>query len=279
MVRGSPSMCIRQQPARAPATSPASSGSKRKAETSLTIVAPASSAARATATFVVSIETRGPAPDSCSTTGNTRRSSSSAGTGSAPGRVDSPPTSRMSAPSAASWRPCATAASGSRNRPPSENESGVTFTTPISCSESTPGVCPQSGWRRHHGRNGVGARVDGQFRRHLPRHPDGPHERRDLHDPRRLQALALEPGRGECLARPAIPAEAHGHPVPHRPDVALPRVDLDAAATRTPDETSDHEHVLLADRIDPLRSDDYVVVDVTNAAEVPPPPLTPGSTA
>src|SRR5271165_1572234 len=37
----------------------------------------------------------------------------------------------MSAPSNASARACATAASASRYRPPSENESGVTFTIPI----------------------------------------------------------------------------------------------------------------------------------------------------
>ena len=39
--------------------------------------------------------------------------------------------SRMSAPSLARRRPCSTAASASRNSPPSENESGVTFTTPM----------------------------------------------------------------------------------------------------------------------------------------------------
>ena len=81
-------------------------GSKRRAETSFTSVAPASSAARATATLVVSIERR--APPSCasrSITGSTRRSSSSSPTGSAPGRVDSPPTSRMSAPSADEAQP------------------------------------------------------------------------------------------------------------------------------------------------------------------------------
>ena len=39
-----------------------------------------------------------------STTGSTRCSSSSTGTGVAPGRVDSPPMSRMSAPAASiSW--------------------------------------------------------------------------------------------------------------------------------------------------------------------------------
>ena len=39
--------------------------------------------------------------------------------------------SRMSAPSVVRRSPCSTAASASRNCPPSENESGVTFTTPM----------------------------------------------------------------------------------------------------------------------------------------------------
>src|SRR5688500_12308658 len=75
------------------------------------------------------METR-PRADRASTTGRTRRRSSSSGTGSAPGRVDSPPTSTTSAPSANSSIPWAMAASGSSHLPPSENESGVTFTTP-----------------------------------------------------------------------------------------------------------------------------------------------------
>ncbi len=72
-----------------------------------------------------------PPAASRSTTGSTRRTSSSSGTGSEPGRVDSPPMSRIPAPSLASRRPCATAASASRNSPPSENESGVTLTMPM----------------------------------------------------------------------------------------------------------------------------------------------------
>ncbi len=107
------------------------SGAKRKAETSLTRVAPAARAERATSTFVVSIETLWPAAASASTTGSTRRSSSSSATGSAPGRVDSPPTSRIPAPSPASCSPWSIATAGSRKRPPSENESGVTLTTPM----------------------------------------------------------------------------------------------------------------------------------------------------
>src|SRR5215211_1666199 len=126
-------MCMRQQSAPASATTPASAGSKRKADTSFTIVAPASMARRATVAFVVSMESRAPATSAASrsTTGTTRRRSSSSETGSAPGRVDSPPTSRMAAPSAASRRPCSTAASASRKRPPSEKESGVTLTMPM----------------------------------------------------------------------------------------------------------------------------------------------------
>src|SRR3954451_12496379 len=134
-------MCIRQQVAPELATRPASSGSKRNADTSFTMRAPAWSAASATTSLVVSMETRATPPTARrSTTGTTRWSSSSAGTGSAPGRVDSPPTSSISAPSAASSSPCLTAASASRNSPPSENESGVTLTTPI-----TVGHAPSMG--------------------------------------------------------------------------------------------------------------------------------------
>ena len=77
---------------------PPSPGRARSAVTSLTSVAPASSATAATAAFEVSIESCVPAPASPATTGSTRAISSAAATGSAPGRVDSPPTSRMSAP-------------------------------------------------------------------------------------------------------------------------------------------------------------------------------------
>src|SRR4051794_2756337 len=124
-------MCIKTQPAPRSATSPAMSGDPLKAVTSLTIDAPAASAARATPALAVSIETQAPDPANGSTTGRTRRSSSASSTGSAPGRVDSPPTSTTSAPLSLSRNPCFTAASASRNSPPSEKESGVTFTTPI----------------------------------------------------------------------------------------------------------------------------------------------------
>src|SRR5439155_18512330 len=60
-----------------------------------------------------------------------RLSSSSVPTGSAPGRVDSPPTSMSAAPCCARRSPCSTAAPTEKNRPPSEKESGVTFTTPM----------------------------------------------------------------------------------------------------------------------------------------------------
>src|SRR5205085_3697278 len=48
-----------------------------------------------------------------------------------PGRVDPPTTSTMSAPAWNSARPCPTAATLSACRPPSENESGVTLSTPM----------------------------------------------------------------------------------------------------------------------------------------------------
>jgi hypothetical protein len=107
-------------------------------QTSLTRSAPASRAASATAGFVVStlIGRSGRAARSASMTGATRRISSSTATISWPGRVDSPPTSRRSAPSAAIAVARATAAAtGSvpspARRPSPENESGVTLRIPI----------------------------------------------------------------------------------------------------------------------------------------------------
>ncbi len=112
------------------------------APTSFSSDAPAATAARATAGLRVSMDTRAPASANASTTGTTRRSSSSSDTGMAPGRVDSPPTSSQSAPSASRARPWAMAAAGSPNWPPSENESGVTLMTPITSGRGwgTPAV-------------------------------------------------------------------------------------------------------------------------------------------
>ena len=85
---------------RASATTSSMSGSARPAETSLTTVAPASSAAAATAALrgVDADGHPGLGRRARLTTGSTRRSSSASVTGSAPGRVDSPPTSSTSAP-------------------------------------------------------------------------------------------------------------------------------------------------------------------------------------
>ena len=98
--------------------------------TSLTIAAPAPIAASATATFEVSIDTGGRrrrAPrhgqDPLGLLGGGDR------LGAGPGRLA--PDVEHIRPLAASSRPCAIAASGSRKRPPSENESGVTLTMPI----------------------------------------------------------------------------------------------------------------------------------------------------
>src|SRR5262245_15247785 len=96
------------------------------------ISAPASSAARAATFFVVSTEIGiRSRPRNAPITGITRSISSSALTGFDPGLVDSPPTSRMSAPSASISRARETAFSRSAYFPPSENESGVTLSTPI----------------------------------------------------------------------------------------------------------------------------------------------------
>src|SRR6266480_433949 len=119
--------------------------SPRPAVTSLMMDAPASSAAFATSDFEVSIEmwisilARKP-----SITGTTRRNSSFTEIGSAPRRVDSPPTSIMPAPSNPIFIPPAIAVSVAKNSPPSENESGVTLSTPmiIPCLERSTTSSP-----------------------------------------------------------------------------------------------------------------------------------------
>ena len=125
-------MCMRTMPAPDSATTPNIAGSA-PADTSFTMDAPASTAARATSDLRVSTETgtSGSSSVILRITGTTRRVSSSGGTTSEPGRVDSPPTSRRSAPSATIWIACFTASSTLAYEPPSENESGVTFTMPM----------------------------------------------------------------------------------------------------------------------------------------------------
>ena len=97
---------MRHNPASRSATISAISGAARSAVTSLTIVAPAASAASATTAFDVSTDSAAPvrARISPSITGTTRSSSTSAATLEAPGRVDSPPMSRIAAPSDSSVR-------------------------------------------------------------------------------------------------------------------------------------------------------------------------------
>ena len=107
-------------------------GSCARAETSFTMSAPASSARSAVSRFRVSTEIiASPAARIASTTGTTRRISSATGTGSDPGRVDSPPTSRISAPalimSSAAW----TASRSVPSRLRAWNESGVQLRMPI----------------------------------------------------------------------------------------------------------------------------------------------------
>ena len=96
----------------------------------MSTLAPAAIAARATTAFCVSTET-GPKWASASMTGTTRAISSSGATGVAPGRVDSPPTSTMSHPASKCARPRATASAVARVRESGKNESGVTFTMPM----------------------------------------------------------------------------------------------------------------------------------------------------
>src|SRR5580658_8043849 len=135
-------MWIRHTP-RLPAATASRAPGARNARTSLTRCAPAAPARRMTSGSEVSTDSSsGKRAATRSMTGSTRRSCSSPATAAAPGRVDSPPMSMIAAPSAAMRSACASAASGSRKRPPSENESGVTFSTPMTTGRSSSSTRP-----------------------------------------------------------------------------------------------------------------------------------------
>ena len=74
-------------------------------------------------------------------TGTILWASSSGVTGLEPGRVDSPPTSMMSAPSSSICSARSTAAAGSRFSPPSLNESGVTLRMPMTRGRASDSTC------------------------------------------------------------------------------------------------------------------------------------------
>ena len=122
--------CMTTQPQSDVAATSTIRGSE-KPVTSLTTWAPRSTQLRATSGWRVSIETSAPSWTSQRTTGSKRRSSSLGTTGVNPGRVDSPPTSTRSAPSASICAAVAIASLGALCVPPSEKESGVTLSTPI----------------------------------------------------------------------------------------------------------------------------------------------------
>ena len=113
------------------ATTCGSSASSVPPETSLMIWAPSLSAAAATDARVVSMDSMAPAGINVLTAPVMRASSSASATRLAPGRVDSAPMSMMSAPAAIMSRPCWAALAGSSHRPPSEDESSVMLSTPI----------------------------------------------------------------------------------------------------------------------------------------------------
>src|ERR1700734_1930360 len=129
------------------ATASAMPGSRCRPQTSLITQAPSRAALRATAALLVSMEIGASRSARASSAGTTRLSSSSSGTGTCPGLVDSPPTSTMAAPSATMARARATAAPRSEWRPPSENESGVTLRMPMSWGAVFSALKNVSRWR------------------------------------------------------------------------------------------------------------------------------------
>ena len=132
MVVGSPCACITQTGNFLDAQKSRSASSNVNPETSLTKPAPAATAAFATAALRVSIEIGlDRFCDICLITGTVRSISTSLAIRSAPGRVDSPPTSMISAPALTISRASLKALSLSANCPPSEKLSRVTFRMPM----------------------------------------------------------------------------------------------------------------------------------------------------
>ena len=98
--------------------------------------------------------------DKASSAGTTRLSSSSSGTGTCPGLVDSPPISTIAAPSATIASRAGDRCRGVEWRPPSENKSGVTLRMPMSWGEVFSALRNVSRWRaRRSGTMSVGYRL------------------------------------------------------------------------------------------------------------------------
>ncbi len=224
MSPGSPSMCIRHT-GRPLAIAADSAPSRRRLRTSLIMPAPAWAVAVITSGVLVSTETRASnSRTSASTTGTTRSSSCWGGTGSAPGRVDSPPTSMIAAPSASirsAWR---RASSGTAWRPPSEKESGVTLRIPMTRGKERSRRCrPHCRWvavlvsivfllierqRRPAGRLRV---LPGRLS-YRPGHPAG--RRGDARACRRPRRRRSPPGRSRHAARRRWARRRSGRPSP-----------------------------------------------------------------
>ena len=136
MLPGSPCICIKQIGTFAAAAA-SRAPSRVSARTSFNKPAPAFAASRINTGVLVSTEmTVSNSAAIRATNGNTLSISSFTETGLAPGRVDSPPISRIAAPDATISRARVIALSISRFEPrysvaPSENESGVTLMMPI----------------------------------------------------------------------------------------------------------------------------------------------------
>ncbi len=130
MVAGVPWWCINTTGQPRCATNAAAAGSCVNALTSLTMIAPPSSAAAITALLRVSIDTCTPG-SSLAHSGARRASSSAVVTSAAPGRVDSAPISMIPAPAACMACAAAMAASASPPWPSLEKLSGVMFNMPI----------------------------------------------------------------------------------------------------------------------------------------------------
>ena len=140
------------------------------------------------------------------------------------GRVDSPPTSRMSAPSAISARARSTAWSKANHSPPSENESGVTLRMPMTRA-SIVGVIvgprPPGARQRDHGGKDR-QRAGGEQR---PARADGADQEATADEGDQLRAVASGAVGGPCpsaqlVGHARVDERAHEHVLRAVPDAA-----------------------------------------------------------
>jgi len=159
MSLGVPFMCMSTTGVSVEAATSGIPGSDRAA---MSLIMSTPSAITAAAVSGSDVSTERGSPASCRLiprmTGTSRSRWTAEGARSEPGRVDSAPTSIIAAPWDFISRARSTAAAGSRYRPPSEKESGVTLSMPMTAGPFEKEMVPERRTRSRGRRTGSSSR-------------------------------------------------------------------------------------------------------------------------